>query len=78
MILKWIKKMCSSAQEKIFGSYERCYTEQEYSGHAAMGLCSGLVGGTKNTEYLSESCIDCPHLCVATKPPAVIYIDDSD
>ena len=32
MILKWIKKMCSSAQEKIFGSYERCYTEQEYSG----------------------------------------------
>ena len=50
MILKWIKKMCSSAQEKIFGSYERCYTEQEYSGHAAMGLCSGLVGGTKNTE----------------------------
>ena len=62
MILKWIKKMCSSAQEKIFGSYERCYTEQEYSGHAAMGLCSGLVGGTKNTEYLSESCIECPHL----------------
>lgn len=34
----------------------------EYSGHAAMGLCSGLVGGTKNTEYLSESCIECPHL----------------
>lgn len=35
MILKWIKKMCSSAQEKIFDL---------------------------NTEYLSESCMDCPNL----------------
>lgn len=61
MILKWIKKMCSSAQEKYLLRMKDVI-EQEYSGHAAMGLCSGLVGGTKNTEYLSESCIGCPHL----------------
>ena len=33
----------------------------EYEGHAAMGCCGGIVGGTKATEYLSESCIDCPY-----------------
>lgn len=63
MILKWIKEVGFKIQEKIYGSYERCYSEQEYSGNAAMGLCGGLTGGTRLTDYLSESCIECPYLC---------------
>lgn len=41
--------------------YDYCYTDREYEGIATMGCCSGMVGGTKSTEYLSESCIDCPY-----------------
>lgn len=58
-----IYQICYNLQEKIFGSYEACYTKREYSGDAAMGLCGGMVGGTKATEYLSEQCVGCPHLC---------------
>lgn len=42
--------------------YEKCYTEMENEGHASMGCCCGLAGGTKETDYLSEVCIGCPHL----------------
>lgn len=33
----------------------------------SLGNCCGIVGGTSNTEYLSEGCIDCPHLCLIDK-----------
>lgn len=65
MIKKFFDKLCEfghSIQEKIFGSYETCYTEQEHQGNGTMGLCGGLVGGTYATGYLSEKCIGCPHL----------------
>lgn len=42
--------------------YEKCYSNMEYEGYAAMGCCGGLTGGTKATDYLSEMCIGCPHL----------------
>lgn len=42
--------------------YEYCYTDMEHKGIAAMGCCSGVVGGTRATEYLSEQCVSCPHL----------------
>ena len=42
--------------------YDKCYSRMEYEGHAAMGCCGGLVGGTSATEYLSEQCIECPYL----------------
>ena len=45
-------------------SHERCYTNMEYAGHAAMGCCGGLVGlvgGDKSTSYLQYTCIGCPH-----------------
>lgn len=41
--------------------HEVCYTDMEKQGRAAMGLCCGTSGGTRNTNYLSELCIDCPH-----------------
>ena len=34
----------------------------EYEGYAAMGCCKGLTGETKATDYLSETCCNCPHL----------------
>lgn len=42
--------------------YDKCYTKMEYRGYAAMNCCGGLVGGTSATEYLSETCVDCPYL----------------
>lgn len=42
--------------------YDRCYSEMESSGDAVFGMCCGLSGGTRATEYLSEQCISCPHL----------------
>lgn len=45
----------------VLKSYERCYTNMEYQGYAAMGCCGGVVGGTAVTEYLSEKCVNCPH-----------------
>ena len=42
--------------------YERCYSDMEYEGYASMGCCGGLTGGTKQTDYLSETCCSCPHL----------------
>lgn len=55
--------------ESLFppASYEYCYRDREYEGIAAFGNCCGIVGGTSNTEYLSEGCIDCPHLCLIDK-----------
>lgn len=48
-------------REAIFDSYSSCYTNREYLGYAAMGCCSGTVGGTSSTGYLSEMCVGCPH-----------------
>lgn len=51
---------------KILNPYDSYYTEQEYIGNAIFGMCSGYVGGTKATGYLSEQCVSCPYL-VLTK-----------
>ena len=42
--------------------YEKCYSNMEYEGYAAMGCCGGLTRGTKSTDYLSETCRSCPYL----------------
>lgn len=44
--------------------YDKCYSDMEYRGCAAMNCCRGLSGGTKNTGYLSENCIGCPYLVI--------------
>ena len=41
--------------------YEKCYSDMEYEGYASMGCCGGITGGTKQTDYLSEMCCNCPH-----------------
>ena len=51
----------------ITTDYDKCYSEREYEGYAAMGCCGGLVGGTSATDYLSEMCCSCPHLVLGCK-----------
>ena len=48
--------------------YEKCYSNREYEGYASMGCCGGLTGGTKATDYLSETCCSCPHLVLGCNP----------
>lgn len=47
--------------------YEYCYSDREREGIASMGCCCGVVGGTRNTEYLSEQCVSCPYLVLIEK-----------
>ena len=47
----------------IITDHDKCYASMEHEGHVAMECCGGLFGGTKNTEYLQEACIDCPYFC---------------
>lgn len=48
--------------------YEKCYSDREHEGYASMGCCGGLTGGTKATDYLSETCCSCPHLVLGYDP----------
>ncbi len=52
MILGW---------QHFISDYDKCYSEMEDDGAAVFGCCGGVVGGTRNTEYLSEMCIHCPY-----------------
>ena len=46
---------------KYFFSKESCYDQECKRGNAKDGKCGGVVGGTTATNYLSESCCDCPY-----------------
>ncbi|MBU9130879.1 hypothetical protein KTQ83_00805 [Holdemanella porci] len=41
-------------------NYGKCHSEMVKRGIAYGRTCGGLVGGTKNTGYLQEMCINCP------------------
>lgn len=41
-------------------SHGKCYDEQERTGNACFGQCSGLAGGDKSSNYLQSMCMDCP------------------
>ena len=49
----WVIDLCRT-------DYDKCYLEMESS-----GMCCGLSGGTRATEYLSEQCVSCPYLSLA-------------
>lgn len=55
----WIIDLCKT-------DYDRCYSQMESRGDAVFGECGGLSGGTRATEYLSEQCVSCPFLSLAT------------
>ena len=44
---------------KSTSSYDKCYSDMEYSSIAAMGCCEGKTNGIGD---LSETCTDCPYL----------------
>lgn len=56
-----LKKIISKIKLLKRKWYFSCYKDMR---SAKNGKCPGLAGGTKATEYLSESCIDCPYLCL--------------
>lgn len=47
--------------KSFISDYDKCYSKMEDDGIAVFGCCRGIVGGTRNTGYLSEMCIDCPY-----------------
>lgn len=44
---------------KSDSSYNKCYSDMEYSGIAAMGCCEGK---TNSSGDLYETCTNCPYL----------------
>ena len=42
-------------------SRESCYEDRKSKGYLDGDKCYGVVGGGKTTNYLSETCISCPH-----------------
>ena len=44
--------------------YDKCYSDMEWEGYASINCCGGKCGGTKYTDYLSETCISCPYLVI--------------
>ena len=47
---------------KYFFSKESCYGEMVKRGCAYDFKCCGLSGGSRNTNYLNESCVGCKYL----------------
>lgn len=45
----------------VISDYDKCYSEMEDLGIAVFGCCKGLTGGSKQTGYLQEMCVDCPY-----------------
>ena len=54
-IKEWLKQI------RYNWPLETCSNSMEEQGIAVFGICTGVVGGDRNTEYLSIDCIDCPH-----------------
>ena len=54
-IKEWIKQI------RYNWSLESCYDDMEDQGNAVFGMCGGVVGGDRSTEYLSIECINCPY-----------------
>ena len=41
--------------------YDDCYSYMEDADEAVSGMCSGMICGTEETDYVLEKCIDCPY-----------------
>lgn len=53
--------------KRMITDYDKCYSSMEYKWIAVNGSCCGVFGGTEATDYLSESCIDCPYFVMPEK-----------
>lgn len=61
MVILFLFVPATSILKSFVSDYDKCYSEMEDDGIAVFGCCHGIVGGTRNTGYLSEMCIDCPY-----------------
>ena len=52
---------------KYYFSHEACYNDMEQQGIAVFGMCCGVTGGDRNSEYLSYQCMDCPYLTLSKR-----------
>lgn len=52
---------------KKYFSHERCYKTMETQGIAVFGMCKGITGGDRFTDYLSYQCVDCPYSILADR-----------
>ena len=52
---------------KNYFSHETCYNDMEKQGIAVFGMCCGVTGGDRNSEYLSSQCMDCPYLTLSKR-----------
>ena len=58
-LIKHIRKLAERIKYHL--SHEWCYDRMEADGAAIGGYCFGVVGGGKETDYLSDMCLDCQH-----------------
>ncbi len=65
MLLEKIKSLIKKI--KNYFSHNACYNSMEQRGIAVFDMCSGVVGGDVNSEYLSSQCMDCPYLTLTDK-----------
>ena len=59
-LIEHLRKLAERVKYHL--SHEWCYDRMEADGAAIGGYCFGVVGGNKETDYLSDMCLDCQHL----------------
>lgn len=67
---EWLKQI------RYNWSLESCYKSMEDQGIAVFGMCGGVVGGDRSTEYLSIDCIDCIDCPYYTPVPEIKESED--
>ena len=58
-LIEHLRKLAERVKYHL--SHEWCYDRMEADGVAAGDYCFGVVGGSKEMNYLSDMCLDCPH-----------------
>ena len=58
-LIKHLRKLAERIKYHL--SHEWCYDRMEADGAAIGVYCFGVVGGSKETDYLSDMCLDCQH-----------------
>lgn len=67
LVILFLIMPATSILKSFVSDYDKCYSEREDEGYAVFGCCQGLVGGSRNTNYLQEFCINCPYLVLPDK-----------
>ena len=58
-LIEHLRKLAERVKYHL--SHEWCYDRMEADGAAIWGYCFGVVGGSKETDHLSDMCLDCQH-----------------